>query len=87
MTDGSEYVEVQRSSVNIRLARPTRLAIAAEVDRQDLKSRVRQHPSLLFPAFLVKAGPMSQHDTTVSLSIHVGIHNSPILCRKGNFSL
>ncbi len=85
--DGGQNIQVEWSTQRLGLAWTSRLAIAAEVDRQNAKSCRRQSPCLLPPTFLVKSAAVGQHDAAVTISLQIGVDGSPVRSSKGNVLL
>jgi len=82
IVDGRQYIQVERRIHRVGVAGTSRLAVAAEVERQHAKSRRRERSSLLLPAFLVEGSPVRQHDAAFPFSIDVGVDYASVLGRK-----
>jgi hypothetical protein len=87
IADRRQHIQVERCIHRIGVTWPSGLAVAAEVERQDSKSCLREGSSLRSPTLLVEAPPVGKHDTPVTFSVDVSVHSAPVLGRKRDGSL
>ena len=66
------------------VARASRLAVAAEVERQNSKSCLCERASLLLPALFVETASMSQDEASAGFSVNISVDDASVLGRKGD---